>query len=132
MRAAPEPSPMMPSWQLWMETSEMVMSSLPAVTRNAAPLPEEPEAFFSSRCETCQWLPPVNWKIARGVDPAPERSRPVASKTGLAPDAPLIVIGACAVPDAVTWHASVYVAASTRTESPGASVTAWKSAHGDL
>src|SRR5215468_1599841 len=110
----------------------MITSSAPAVTRKAAPFAEALAAFFSSRCETRQWLPPVNWKMARGTDPAPERSRPVASNTGRGPSTPRSVIGIAAVPDAVSWHASVYVPGSTSMASPGWSTTAATSRHGDL
>src|SRR5215471_5972899 len=112
----------------------MTMSRAPAVRRNAAPFAEAGSfaAFFSSRCETRQWLPPVNWKMARGTDPAPERSRPVASKTGRGPGTPRRMIGIATVPDAVSWHASVYVPGSTSTMSPGWSATSATSRHGDL
>src|SRR5215470_548870 len=110
----------------------MITSSAPAVRRNAAPFREAFDAFFSSRWETRQWLPPVNWKMARGTDPAPERSRPVASKTGRGPGTPRRMIGIATVPDAVSWHASVYVPGSTSTMSPGWSTTLATSRHGDL
>src|SRR5262249_47778732 len=104
----------------------------PAVERKPAPLPPSPDALVSSRCSTRQWLAFVNWKIARGVEPAPLRSSPVASKTGRAPGAPFITIGAAALPHGLIWHAPVYLPASTTMTSPGASFTAAKSAHGDL
>ena len=111
----------------------MTTSSDPAVRRNAAPLTEAFEAFVSSRCCTRQWLPPVNWKMARGTDPAPDRSRPVASNIGRGPPGtPRRTMGAAWVPDAVSWHASVYVAGSTSTTSPGWSVTAATSPQGDF
>src|SRR5262249_6247666 len=110
----------------------MITSRAPAVRRNAAPFAEAFVAFFNSRCETRQWLPPVNWKMARGTDPDPERTRPVASNTGRGPGTPRRVIGIAAAPDAVSWQASVYVPGSTSTMSPGWSTTAAASWHGDL